>query len=117
MTTINNSPIVNKTVSFDDSSKTLASLDKPKISKLIMTKYEFNQVIGLRTMQLSVGATAFVNTDDLKVTSNMQLRQIALKELNEGKLPFIIKRPLPNNKHEYVRVRDLDMTAVKYMMR
>jgi hypothetical protein len=47
----------------------------------------------------------------------MELRQIALRELQEGKLPFIIKRPLPNNKYEYYRIKDLDLTAVQYMMR
>jgi hypothetical protein len=47
----------------------------------------------------------------------MELRKIALKELREGKLPYIIKRPLPNNKFEYYRIKDLDLVAVQYMIR
>ena len=41
-----------KKVQFDDYQKTIANLDKAKISKPIMTKYEFNQVISLRTNYL-----------------------------------------------------------------
>jgi hypothetical protein len=46
----------------------------------------------------------------------MDLRKVALQELKEGKIPFVIKRPLPNDKYEFVRVRDLDLSAVKYMI-
>ena len=109
--------ITNKISPFDDASKVLANLDKSKVSKMIMTKYEFDQIISLRTMQLSHGSIAFVDVNNLIVKSNMELRQVALQELKEGKLPFIIKRPLPNNKYEHVRVKDLDLIAVKYMMR
>lgn len=110
-------PIVNKTIPFDDSGKVLAGLDKPKVSKPIMTKFELNQVLGLRTMQLSLGSTPFIPVENINVKSNMELRKIALDELKAGALPLIIKRPLPNNKYEFVRIRDLDLTAVKHMLR
>ena len=99
---------------FDECGKILSTLDKPKVSKMIMTKYEFNQVISLRTCQLSLGAVPFVDIKD-EIKSNMDLRKIAIEELKQNKIPFLIKRPLPNNKYEYVRVRDLNMNAVKYM--
>lgn len=109
------SSLTYKSHPFEESSKVLSSLDKPKISKLIMTKYEFNQIISARTNQLARGAIPFVKiTEDIKV--NMELRKVALKELSEGKLPLIIKRPLPNNKFEFVRIRDLDLVAIKHMM-
>ena len=101
---------------FDDYNKIMANIDHPKVSKNIMTKYEFDQIISLRTTQISLGSPAFVDVSDLKIHSNMELRKIALREIKEGKLPFIIKRPLPNNKFEYFRIGDMDFTAVKYMM-
>jgi len=107
----------NKTPSFDDYNKIMANLDKPKISKPIMTKYEFNQVISLRANQLALGSPPFIDTTNLVIKSNMEMRAIALQELIEGKLPFILKRPLPNNKYEYYRIKDLDLVAVQYMMR
>ena len=102
---------------FEDYNKIMAALDKEKLSKPIMTKYEFDQIISLRATQLALGAQAFVDTSGLKIQSNMVLRQIALQELREGKLPYIIKRPLPNNKFEYYRIRDLNLVAVQHMMR
>jgi len=100
---------------FDECGKVLASLSKPKISKLIMTKYEFDAIVSLRTTQISMGAIPFVDIND-EIKSNIDLRKVAIQELKENKIPFIIKRPLPNNKYEYIRIRDLNLSAVKYMM-
>jgi DNA-directed RNA polymerase subunit K/omega len=106
-----------KTNVIEDVGKMMESINKEKHSKPIMTKYEFDKIIGLRTLQLSSGSIPFVNIDHLAINSNMELRQIALEELKQGKLPFIIERMLPNKKKEYVRVRDLSLVAVKHMIR
>ena len=83
-----------------------------------MTKYEFDQVIGLRTMHLAIGAQPFINmTDDYVIKSNMELRQIALQELKEKKLPYIVKRPMPNGEAEYWPVDKLNLETVEYMFR
>ena len=106
-----------KATHIEDVSKTTESLDKKdKISKPIMTIYEFDKIIGLRTQQLSSGATPFIKNIG-NVTTNMELRQIALKELTEGRLPFIIQRELPNKKKENYRVKDLDLVAVRDRVR
>lgn len=99
----------------EESSSVIDNLSKPKISKLIMTVYEFNQIIGLRTMQLSLGAIPFINTDKFIIKNNIDLRQISIQEFKEGKIPYMIKRPLPNNKYEYIRIKDLDLAKIKYL--
>lgn len=101
---------------FDDYNKVLSILEKPKVSKPIMTKYEFNQIIGLRANQIALGSPAFVDVSNLQIKTNMDLRKVALQELREGKLPYILKRPLPNSKHEYYRIKELDLAAVLHMM-
>ena len=100
---------------FEECGKVLASLSKPKISKMIMTKYEFDAIVSLRTTQISMGAIPFVEIND-EIKSNIDLRKVAIQELKENKIPYLVKRPLPNNKHEYIRVGDLNLAAVKYMM-
>lgn len=108
---------MNKKVgAFDDYNKVTASLGKAKISKPIMTKYEYDQIISLRANQLALGAEAYVDTSGLKIKSNMEFRKIALAELKQGRLPYIIKRELPSGKSEYYRIGDLDLIAVQYMM-
>jgi len=103
----------NRVISYND---IYSKLDENKISKPIMTKYEFNQIISQRSTMLAHGADPFVKIDN-KIKSNLELRLIAIKELEEGKLPFIIKRPLPNNKYDVYRVKDLDLVSVQYMIR
>ena len=86
----------------------------------IMTKYEFDQIIALRTTHLSRGAISFVTLpDDFKIVTNMDLRRIALMELKEGKLPYMVKRCLPSGKSdfEYWKIKDLDLSSVRYLLR
>lgn len=82
-----------------------------------MTKYEFDQVIGLRTMHLSKGALPLVTLPDgFRIERNMELRQIAIQELQQNRLPYMIKRPLPNGKVEYWPVSALSLDAVRHLM-
>jgi DNA-directed RNA polymerase I, II, and III subunit RPABC2 len=70
-----------------------------------LTKYEMTRVIGQRAKQLDHGAKAFV-----KVPMNViDGYHIALLELEQKKLPFIIKRPYPNGGVEYWNVSDLEL--------
>jgi DNA-directed RNA polymerase subunit K/omega len=108
---------VKKKVQFDDYNKVIGSLSSVKISKPIMTKYEFNQIVSLRTNQLALGGQSFINIENYEIKSNMNFREIALEEMKQSKLPYIVKRVLPNGKNEYFKITDLDLTAVKHMMR
>jgi len=71
----------------------------------IMTKYEKTRILGIRTKQLNNLNIPYVSIDE--GLNNNYL--IALKELNEKRLPFIIKRPMPNNKFEYWKLQDLEI--------
>ena len=101
----------------EDVQKVIDHLNDVKISKPIMTIYEFDKIIDLRTQQIASGAPLFIDNITTDVKSNMELRQIALKELTEGRLPFMVERKLPNNKKEYYRIRDLDLVAVRDRIR
>jgi len=67
-----------------------------------LTKYEKARVIGKRAMQLSKGAPPLVEVGNLENPID-----IALKELKERKIPFIIRRGLPNGSFEDWRVDEL----------
>ena len=109
--------ITYKTNVVEDVLKVVEHLNDTKISKPIMTIYEFDKIIALRTQQIASGAPLFIDNITTDVKSNMELRQIALKELTEGRLPFMVERKLPNNKKEYYRIRDLDLVAVRDRIR
>lgn len=71
----------------------------------ILTKYEKAKVLGIRANQLNNGCKPFVNTTE----SDMDGYLIAERELQEKKMPLIIKRPLPSGKNEYWKVNDLEL--------
>jgi DNA-directed RNA polymerase subunit K/omega len=70
-----------------------------------LSKYELTRVLGQRAKQLDTGARSFVQVP-LDVIDGYH---IALLELKEKKMPFIIKRPLPNGGIEYWNVSDLEL--------
>ena len=71
----------------------------------ILTKYERARILGQRAKQIDSGAKPFVHID--KTFNDGYL--IATKELEEKKIPFIIRRPLPNGGSEYWKVQDLEI--------
>jgi DNA-directed RNA polymerase I, II, and III subunit RPABC2 len=70
-----------------------------------LTKYEKARVLGQRAKQIETGSKPFVKITENIVDSYI----IAELELREKKIPFIIRRPLPNGTCEYWYLRDLEM--------
>ena len=68
-----------------------------------LTNFEKTKIIGLRANQISKGSAAFISVPK-HITD---VRDIARLELEQKRLPFIIKRPLPNGQFEYWRLADL----------
>ena len=73
----------------------------------ILTKYERAKILGIRCEQLSSGCKPLINSQYYKRYDSNIL--IAKKELQRKKLPFIIKRPLPNGESEYWKLEDLEI--------
>lgn len=70
-----------------------------------LTKYEKARVLGERSKQLNSGAKPFVEVDPSVVDGYL----IALAEFEQKKIPFIVKRPMPNGGCEYWKLRDLEV--------
>ena len=71
----------------------------------ILSKYERTRILGERSKQINDGAKPFVTTDPSIIDGFL----IALKELEEKKLPFIIRRPINNGASEYWKLKDLEV--------
>ena len=70
-----------------------------------LTPFEKTKIIGFRANQLAQGSRPFV-----MVPSHMtDVLEIARLELEQKRLPFIVKRPMPDGSFEYVRLSDLLM--------
>ena len=70
---------------------------KEKVTLPILTKYERNFVLGFRTQQIINGSVILIDINKLK---NKTAYNIALEELKQKKIPFKIKRVLPNGNVE-----------------
>lgn len=70
-----------------------------------MTKYERTRILGQRTKQLNEGAKPMIQVESTIIDGYV----IALKELEQKKIPFIIRRPLPNGASEYWRIQDMEV--------
>ena len=70
-----------------------------------MTKYEKTRILGQRAKQINEGAQPFIKIDSTVIDGYL----IAVKELEQKKTPFIIRRPLPNGGSEYWRIQDLEI--------
>jgi DNA-directed RNA polymerase I, II, and III subunit RPABC2 len=72
-----------------------------------LTKYEKARVLGQRAKQIESGADPLVPVDNSIIDGYI----IAEMELKAKKIPFIIRRPLPNGGSEYWKLRDLEDIA------
>jgi DNA-directed RNA polymerase I, II, and III subunit RPABC2 len=71
----------------------------------ILSRYEKARILGERAKQINAGAEPFIEVDETLIDGYL----IALKELDEKKIPFIIQRPLPTGACEYWCLKDLEI--------
>jgi DNA-directed RNA polymerase subunit K/omega len=71
----------------------------------MLTKYEKTRILGQRSKQLNQGANPFVPVSENILDTYI----IAEMELKEKRLPFIIRRPIPNGSSEYWKLEDLEL--------
>ena len=70
-----------------------------------LTKYEKTRILGERTHQINSGSKPFIPVESDIIDGYL----IALAELEQKKIPFIVKRPLPNGGCEYWKLKDLEI--------
>ena len=70
-----------------------------------LTKYERARVLGLRSKQLNHSADPFIEVPPGMISGY----NIAVEELKSKKIPFIIRRPIPNGGNEFWKLEDLEI--------
>tara|TARA_Y100000590_G_C15429830_1_gene904705 strand:- start:47 stop:388 length:342 start_codon:yes stop_codon:yes gene_type:complete len=82
--------------------KDYEKLKKHNITQPYLTKFEKTKVVSERAQQLSNGSKSLLkNPSDYD-----SVYEIALEELKQKKIPFIIRRPVSNG-YEYWKLEDL----------
>jgi DNA-directed RNA polymerase I, II, and III subunit RPABC2 len=77
--------------------------DPKHTSPPFLTVFERTKILGARANMIAEGARPFVDVPS-HVTSPLEIAKL---ELEQRRLPFIVKRPMPDGSFEYWRLSDL----------
>ena len=76
---------------------------KDRVSRPVLTRYERASIVGMRMEQLQRGALPFVDLPETPTNA----REIAMMEMDQRMLPFIVVRKLPDGRKEHWPLREL----------
>lgn len=84
------------------------SIDKRvEISRKRLTKFEKARIIGLRALELSLGAPPLIPVEQGGL--GLSTTEIAKQEVRRKMLPLIIGRRMPDGSYVYVPLSDLEI--------
>jgi len=82
---------------------------QPRITREYFTKYEFTALLATRAQQLAEGAKPLASLDGLKTSDPMFVWNLARREIEQRKLPFIIRRQMPNGESEFWSAQEMEV--------
>lgn len=85
------------------------TVKQPRITRPYFTKYEFTSLMATRAQQLAEGAKPLANMDGLKTSDPMFVWNLARREIEQRKLPFVIRRQLPDGTAEFWSAQELEV--------
>jgi DNA-directed RNA polymerase I, II, and III subunit RPABC2 len=85
------------------------SISGQRITKPYYTKYEYTTLIGTRAQQIAEGSKPLVSLDGMITSDPQFVWNVAEKEVEQKKLPFIIHRRLPSGISEYWGAQELSI--------
>jgi DNA-directed RNA polymerase I, II, and III subunit RPABC2 len=85
------------------------AVKQPRVTREFYTKYEYTALLATRAQQLAEGAKPLVSLDGLKTSDPMFVWNVAKREIEQRKLPFLLRRQLPNGTSEYWSTQEMEM--------
>ena len=85
------------------------NIKQSRITREYFTKYEYTSLLATRAQQLAEGAKPLVSLEGLKTSDPLFVWNVAKKEIEQRKLPFLIRRQLPNGTSEYWSAQELEV--------
>jgi DNA-directed RNA polymerase subunit K/omega len=85
------------------------AVKQPRVTREFYTKYEYTTLLATRAQQIAEGAKPLVSLEGLKTSDPMFIWNVAKREIEQRKLPFLIRRQLPTGDSEYWSTQELEM--------
>jgi DNA-directed RNA polymerase I, II, and III subunit RPABC2 len=90
-------------------SEVVEALKTPHTTQPYFTKYESVDMLAMRVQQIADGAKPLVGLEGLKTSDPMFLWKVVEREIEQRKLPFIIRRQMPNGTSEFWSAQELEL--------
>jgi len=90
-------------------SEVVDTIKQPRMTQPYFSKHEYTALIATRAQQIADGAKPLVDLKGMKTSDPMFIWNVAKREIEERKLPYIIRRQLPNNTSEFWSVQELEI--------
>ncbi len=87
----------------------IETVSRPRVTREYFTKYEYTALLSMRAQQLAEGAKPLVSLEGLKASDPMFVWNVARREIEQRKLPFLIRRQLPDGSSEFWSVQEMEM--------
>ncbi len=85
------------------------SVKQPRTTRPYFSMYEYTALMSIRTQQLAEGSKPLVEITGLKTSDPRFLEYVAKREIEQHKLPFIVRRQLPNGTSEFWSAQELEL--------
>lgn len=85
------------------------SVTQPRTTRPYFSMYEYTALMSIRTQQLAEGSKPLVEITGLKTNDPRFLEYVAKREIEQRKLPFIVRRQLPNGTSEFWSAQELEL--------
>jgi DNA-directed RNA polymerase I, II, and III subunit RPABC2 len=85
------------------------AVKQPRVTREFFTKYEYTALVSLRAQQLAEGSKPLVSLEGLKQADPMFVWHVARREVEQKKLPFLIRRQLPDGSAEFWSVQEMEI--------
>ena len=90
-------------------SQVTETVKQPRITRPYFTKYEFTSLMATRAQQLADGAKPLASAEGLKTSDPMFVWNLARREIEQRKLPFVVRRQLPDGTSEFWSTQELEI--------
>ena len=85
------------------------STSTERITQPYFTKYEYTTLLACRAQQLAEGATPVVPLTDFNTADPRFVWKVAEREILDRKLPYLVRRQLPDGTTEFWSVAELEL--------
>lgn len=84
-------------------------IKEARTTREYFTKYEYTTLIATRAQQLADGAKPLVELTGLKTSDPLFVWNVAKREIALRKLPFLIRRQMPNGTAEFWSAQEMEV--------